>query len=100
MSTAIAAPPADPAAQRAAAEPRVWQAPLVPIARAATVGADPRFVGALRRLVVERAAVARGEIEGGALSGVVGRLRPFPDVCPENCCPNPRAPLPAVAGED
>ncbi|NUR59654.1 MAG: ferrochelatase [Catenulispora sp.] len=72
----------------------------LPIARAATVGTDPRFVAGLRRLVVERAAVARGDIESGALSGVVGRLRPFPDVCPEGCCPNPRAPLPAVAGED
>ncbi|MEY9889575.1 ferrochelatase [Catenulispora sp. MAP12-49] len=72
----------------------------LPMARAATVGTDPRFVGALRRLVLERAAVARGDSEGGSLSTVVGRLRAFPDVCPLNCCPNPRAPLPAVAGED
>jgi protoporphyrin/coproporphyrin ferrochelatase len=72
----------------------------LPMARAATVGTDPRFVAALRRLVLERAAVARGDSEGESLSNVVGRLRAFPDVCPLNCCPNPRAPLPAVAGED
>ncbi|WP_194896929.1 ferrochelatase [Catenulispora pinisilvae] len=72
----------------------------LPTARAATVGTDPRFVAALRRLVLERSAVARGDSEGESLSNVVGRLRAFPDVCPLNCCPNPRAPLPAVAGED
>lgn len=72
----------------------------LPMARAATVGTDPRFVAALRRLVLERAAVARGDSEGESLSNVVGRLRAFPDVCPLNCCPNPRAALPAVAGED
>jgi len=72
----------------------------LPMARAATVGTDPRFVAALRRLALERAAVARGDSEGDSLSNVVGRLRAFPDVCPLNCCPNPRAPLPAVAGED
>jgi len=72
----------------------------LPMARAATVGTDPRFVAGLRRLVVERAATARGENDGESLSNVIGRLRAFPDVCPLNCCPNPRSPLPAVAGED
>ena len=69
------------------------------IARAATVGTDPRFVASLRRLVLERAASARGEASGGEAT-VVGRLRPFPDVCPAGCCPNPRGPAAAAAGED
>jgi ferrochelatase len=69
----------------------------MPLARAATVGTDPRFVAGLRRLVLERAATARGLQQPPS---VLGRLRPFPDVCPAGCCPNPRAPQPAVCGED
>ena len=33
----------------------------LPCARAATVGTDPRFVAAIRELVLERAALVRGE---------------------------------------
>ena len=70
----------------------------LPIARAATVGTDPRFVAGLRHLILERAQAARGELSGPP--SVMGRLRPFPDVCPAGCCANPRGPVPAVAGED
>lgn len=58
-------------------------------ARAATAGTHPAFVGELVDLLVERAAVARGElvdeptIEGGA----PGRY-----ACPASCCPNLRQP--------
>jgi ferrochelatase len=73
----------------------------LPIVRAATVGTDPRFVAGLRHLVLERARAARGGLASPSpMSSVVGRLRPFPDVCPAGCCPNPRAVLATVAGED
>jgi len=70
----------------------------LPIARAATVGTDPRFVAGLRHLVLERAKAARAEPSPAPV--VVGRLRAFPDVCPAGCCAIPRAALAAVAGED
>jgi protoporphyrin/coproporphyrin ferrochelatase len=66
-------------------------------ARAATVGVDPEFVAAVRDLVLERAAQARGE-------AVVPRsrsaVRPNPAVCVAGCCPNPRGPRPALCGRD
>ncbi|MEV8100176.1 ferrochelatase [Kitasatospora sp. NPDC085879] len=66
----------------------------LPVARAATVGADPRFAAAVRDLVLERAAVERGAaVERRAL----GALGPSHDVCAAACCPNPRAPRPAAA---
>jgi ferrochelatase len=66
----------------------------LPVARAATVGADPRFTAAVRELVLERAAVERGtSVERCAL----GALGPSHDVCAVACCPNPRAPRPAAA---
>ncbi|MFJ1706204.1 ferrochelatase [Kitasatospora sp. NPDC088346] len=66
----------------------------LPVARAATVGADPRFTAAVRDLVLERAAVERGaRVERCAL----GALGASHDVCAVACCPNPRAPRPAVA---
>ncbi|MCU7822519.1 ferrochelatase [Kitasatospora sp. DSM 101779] len=66
----------------------------LPVARAATVGADPRFAAAVRELVLERAAVERGAaVERRAL----GALGPSHDVCAAACCPNPRAPRPAAA---
>ncbi len=68
----------------------------LPVSRAATVGADPRFAAAVRELVLERAATERGEaVERCAL----GALGPSHDVCPVGCCPA-RAPRPAAAGRD
>ena len=59
----------------------------LPVARAATVGTDPRFVAAVRELVLERAAVVRGEQPRRAALGALG---PSHDVCPAGCCPNAR----------
>jgi ferrochelatase len=58
--------------------------------RAATVGTAPEFVAGIRDLVLER-------ITGGPRSAL-GALGADHDVCPEQCCPNPRAALPTVAG--
>ncbi|MFF4385067.1 ferrochelatase [Kitasatospora sp. NPDC001547] len=66
----------------------------LPVARAATVGADPRFTAAVRELVLERAATERGE---RVTRCALGALGPSHDVCAVACCPNPRAPRPAVA---
>ncbi len=66
----------------------------LPIARAATVGADPRFTAAVRELVLERAATERGE---AVTRCALGALGPSHDVCAVACCPNPRAPRPAAA---
>ncbi|MFB6892669.1 ferrochelatase [Kitasatospora sp. NPDC056327] len=66
----------------------------LPVARAATVGADPRFTAAVRELVLERAAVERGE---PVTRCALGTLGPGHDVCAVACCPNPRAPRPAAA---
>ncbi|WP_033213318.1 ferrochelatase [Kitasatospora phosalacinea] len=66
----------------------------LPVARAATVGADPRFAAAVRELVLERAAAQRGE---PVTRCALGALGPSHDLCPTACCPNPRAPRPAAA---
>ncbi|MFF0393731.1 ferrochelatase [Kitasatospora sp. NPDC004615] len=66
----------------------------LPVARAATVGADPRFAAAVRELVLERAAAQRGE---PVTRCALGTLGPSHDVCATACCPNPRAPRPAAA---
>ncbi|MFE9796177.1 ferrochelatase [Streptomyces goshikiensis] len=68
----------------------------LPVARSATVGADPAFVEAVRELVLERAAEERGE---AAEACWVGMLGPSHHVCPVGCCPA-RAPRPAAAGVD
>lgn len=64
------------------------------VERAATVGADPRFVTAVRELVLERCATERGE---SPTRPALGRLGPCHDVCPAHCCPNPRGPRPVLA---
>jgi ferrochelatase len=86
----------------------------LPVSRARTVGADARFAGAVRDLVLERAASARGERPERCALGALGASH---DVCPADCCPafrNPptrrptttpmggaaRPPLPAAAGAD
>jgi ferrochelatase len=58
-------------------------------ARAATAGTHPAFVAGLVDLLVERAAVARGELvdEPVTPGGEVGRY-----ACPAGCCPNLREP--------
>lgn len=68
----------------------------LPVERAATVGADPRFVAGIRELVSERAATERGQ---EARRRALGALGPSHDLCPLGCCPA-RTPKPAAAGED
>ncbi|MGW0663494.1 ferrochelatase [Streptodolium elevatio] len=57
------------------------------VVRAATTGSDPRFAAAVRDLVLERAAVLRGEHPERCVLGTMG---PSHDVCPLGCCPDPR----------
>jgi ferrochelatase len=66
----------------------------VGFARAATPGVHPAFVSIARDLLVERAAVERGE---QAERSAVGELGPSWDKCPAACCPNPRGARPALA---
>jgi ferrochelatase len=68
----------------------------LPVSRAATVGADPRFAAAVRDLVLERAATERGRTPERCALGALG---PSHDICPAGCCPA-RTPLPAAAGTD
>jgi ferrochelatase len=68
------------------------------VTRAATVGADPRFVAAVRDMLLERAATERGEVTERCAVGV--RLGPSHDICPAGCCPALRNPRPAAAGVD
>jgi ferrochelatase len=65
--------------------------------RAATPGIDPRFVAVVRDLLLERAAVERGE---EVVRASVGRWPACWDRCPAGCCPNARADRPALAGAD
>ncbi|MFE3197118.1 ferrochelatase [Embleya sp. NPDC059237] len=71
----------------------------LPLARAATTGADPRFAAAVRELVLERAATVRGEAPARCALGVLGAAH---DVCPVGCCPDPRTlrPRPAASAAD
>ena len=63
--------------------------------RAATAGIDPRYVAVVRDLLLERAAVERGEDVARAAEG---SLPACWDACPAGCCPNPRGEKPALAG--
>jgi ferrochelatase len=63
--------------------------------RVATPGTDPRFVAMVRELLLERAAVERGEPTDRA---AVGGDPACWDLCPANCCPNPRGERPALGG--
>ncbi|MEU0935701.1 ferrochelatase [Embleya sp. NPDC005971] len=60
----------------------------LPVSRAATTGADPRFAGAVRELLLERAAAVRGRAPARCALGALGAAH---DVCPVGCCPDPRA---------
>ena len=65
--------------------------------RAATAGVDPRFVAMVRDLLLERAAVERGD---DVERLVVGSVPPTWDTCPVGCCANPRGARPALCGSD
>lgn len=65
--------------------------------RAATPGVDARFVALVRDLVLERAAVERGELVVRAARGTMPVNQ---DRCAIGCCPNPRAEVPTLGGLD
>jgi protoporphyrin/coproporphyrin ferrochelatase len=67
----------------------------LPAARAATAGTHPAFVAAICDLLVERAAVERGE---PVVRASVGSPGPSHNVCPVGCCPNLLGPRPALCG--
>jgi ferrochelatase len=61
--------------------------------RVATPGAHPDFVAMVRDLLIERAALERGDtVERAAL----GEFPAWRDLCPVDCCVNPRADLPTI----
>uniref|UniRef100_UPI0028E6742E ferrochelatase n=1 Tax=Actinomyces dentalis TaxID=272548 RepID=UPI0028E6742E len=55
----------------------------MPCVRAATAGTHPAFIASLADVLLERAAVARGEEVAPASTTGTG---PFHTVCPESCC--------------
>ena len=67
----------------------------LPARRSPTAGDDPRFVAAVRDLLLERARVERGEPVQRANLGAIG---PLWDACPVGCCANPRGERPALCG--
>ncbi len=69
----------------------------VDVVRAATPGIDPRFVAAIRDLLLERAAGERDELPRRA---AVGDLPACWDLCAPDCCPNPRGDRPALGQTD
>jgi protoporphyrin/coproporphyrin ferrochelatase len=52
-------------------------------------------VAAVRDLLLERAAVERGE---DVIRACVGEIGPRWDRCPVGCCANPRSPKPTLTG--
>jgi len=60
----------------------------ITMARSATVGTDPRFVGMLVELIGER-------IHGVSDRRAVGQYPVNHDVCPINCCMPPARPMAA-----
>jgi ferrochelatase len=64
------------------------------LARAATPGTHPAFVSMIGDLVLERAAVERGQAVQRPALGPSGASW---DLCPTGCCANPRADRPALA---
>ncbi|MBZ5733738.1 ferrochelatase [Nocardioides sp. TRM66260-LWL] len=73
----------------------------LPLRRAATAGVDPRFVATVRELVLERAAIERGEADGTAADRpALGETGPMWNQCPVGCCRNQRGERPALCGSD
>jgi protoporphyrin/coproporphyrin ferrochelatase len=67
------------------------------VVRVPTSGTDPRFVAMVRKLLLERAAVERGE----AVDRVaVGDQPPCWDLCTRTCCANPGGDRPALGGTE
>ena len=63
--------------------------------RVPTSGTDPRFVAMVRELLLERAAVERGDqVDRVAVGGDPACW----DLCAAGCCPNPRGDRPALGG--
>lgn len=62
--------------------------------RVDTPGTHPAFVQMVRDLVLERAEAERGQVVERA---ALGELGAWHDVCPQDCCLNPRASLPTIA---
>ncbi|MCW2787709.1 MAG: ferrochelatase [Aeromicrobium sp.] len=65
--------------------------------RVATPGAHPEFVAMVRDLLLERAAVERGE---PVTRASLGELPPSHDLCPVDCCLNPRSSLPTIGSAE
>jgi protoporphyrin/coproporphyrin ferrochelatase len=64
----------------------------LPMTRAKTVGVHPKFIAAIRELIVER-------MNPGSERRSLGNLGPRADVCNEDCCPAPQRPArPAASG--
>ena len=61
----------------------------LPVARARTVGVDPKFIAMIRELILERTAAGDRR--------ALGSLGPRQDVCAEDCCPAPQRPARAPA---
>lgn len=57
----------------------------LPMVRAGTVGAHPKFVRMIRELIVER-------MSENPIRSALGALGASPDVCPADCCPVPQRP--------
>lgn len=65
--------------------------------RAATAGTSEAFIGGIVQLLIERAAIARGEGARGARVDI--GCEPARAVCAVDCCPNPRGQRPSLCGE-
>ena len=70
----------------------------IPVARAATAGTDPRFIAMVADLLAESRAAA--DAHPGRSGPATGALGPRAVPCAAGCCPNPRAPRPALCGSD
>jgi ferrochelatase len=67
------------------------------VVRAGTAGTHPSFVATVGDLLLERAAVERGE---RPVRPAASPLGPSHDVCPAGCCRNLRGERPALCGRD
>ena len=65
--------------------------------RSATAQGDARFVAMVRELLVERAAVERGEPVDRPSTGDLGAMW---DACPVGCCANQAGERPALCGAE